>query len=142
MKLVQAPILWCNNMDTCSLVLNIVFQAMTKHIKIDIHFVRDRVVQKKLKVRYVPNLDQIADNFTKVLPSSRYLRSKLNLLNNPFSLREMLEIIMKIIIVQTCLIEFDLGNMSVVIRYVLLIVARLTLPTVHKYFLPSVNIFI
>ena len=41
------------------------FHARTKHIKIDVHFVREKVVNKEIEVRYVPTEKQTADILTK-----------------------------------------------------------------------------
>ena len=38
------PILWCDNMSARSLAANPVFYARTKHIEIDMHLVRDKVL--------------------------------------------------------------------------------------------------
>jgi hypothetical protein len=43
-----------------------------KHIEIDYHFVRDRVVQKLLDVWFIGTDDQLADGFTKALPHGRF----------------------------------------------------------------------
>lgn len=67
------PILWCDNMGVGSLASNPVFHACTKHIEVDVHFVRDRVIQHKLEVRYVLSSEQIVDRLTKVLPNNRFL---------------------------------------------------------------------
>ena len=45
--------------------------ALTKHIKIDVHFVRDLVSSHKLEVRYVPTSDQPPYLFTKPLSADR-----------------------------------------------------------------------
>jgi len=52
----------------------------TKHIEIDLHFVRDKVVGGDVKVQHVPTSSQYADIFTKGLPSSIFMefRSSLN----------------------------------------------------------------
>ena len=54
-------------MSTIALASNPVLHARTKHIELDIHFVRDKVKEKRLELRYVPTSDQIADVLTKAL---------------------------------------------------------------------------
>ena len=62
---------------------NLVLHARTKHIKLDLYFVREKVFQKLIDVRHVPSSDQTTDLFTKAIPSSRFplLRSKLKVLD-------------------------------------------------------------
>ena len=59
-------------MSAGALATNPVYHARTKHIEIDIHFVRDKVLQRELEVRYVPSCDQVADCLTKALSSHRF----------------------------------------------------------------------
>lgn len=58
------PILYCDNLSAVSLSHNPVLHARTKHIELDIHFVREKVASKALIVQHVPALDQLADSFT------------------------------------------------------------------------------
>ena len=77
----RAACLWCDNIGATYLSANPVFHARTKHIEVDYHFVRERVAQKLLDVRFIPSGDQLADGFTKCI-SSRQLevfRRNLNL---------------------------------------------------------------
>lgn len=81
-------IIWCDNMSAGSLALNPVYHARTKHIEIDAHFMREKVLAKQLEVRYVPSHDQVADCLTKSLSHNhfRYLRSKLGMVQRPLIL--------------------------------------------------------
>ncbi|GAA0143319.1 hypothetical protein LIER_35717 [Lithospermum erythrorhizon] len=65
------PVVLCDNVSTTYMASNPANHARTKHIEIDIHFVRERVAQRRLKVSYVPRADQLADFFTKSLSSNR-----------------------------------------------------------------------
>jgi histone deacetylase 1/2 len=73
------PVLWCDNIGATYLSSNPVFHARTKHIEVDFHFVRERVAQKLLQVRFVGSKDQPADIFTKPLPLPLFQECKRNL---------------------------------------------------------------
>ena len=45
----------------------------TKHVEIDIHFVREKVALGRLCVPHVPSSQQYADIFTKGLPGPHFL---------------------------------------------------------------------
>lgn len=60
-------------MSASALATNPVFHAQTKHIELDIHFIKDKVLGKELDVKYVPFSDQIANLLTKGLTHSRFL---------------------------------------------------------------------
>ena len=75
----QVPCLWCNNLGATYLSANPIFHARTKHIEIDFHFVRERVAEKKLDIRFIRSQDQVADGFTKALPTKSFEEFKRNL---------------------------------------------------------------
>ncbi|RVW98057.1 Retrovirus-related Pol polyprotein from transposon TNT 1-94 [Vitis vinifera] len=88
-SLTSIPTLYYDNISAYYMAKNPVFHARTKHIEIDLHFIRDQVLHNKLQLQYIPSTDQPADILTKHLTSSRFLslRSHLCLVPRPFSLR-------------------------------------------------------
>ena len=67
------PMLWCDNVSALALASNPIFHARTKHIEVDYHYIREKVLSKELKVHFISTLDQIADIFTKALSSPCFL---------------------------------------------------------------------
>lgn len=67
-----ATIVYCDNVSAVYLSTNPVQHQRTKHIEIDIHFVRERVAVGAVCVLHVPSAHQYADIFTKGLPSSLF----------------------------------------------------------------------
>ncbi|GKC99344.1 ribonuclease H-like domain-containing protein, partial [Tanacetum coccineum] len=68
----SATIVYCDNVSAVYLSCNPVQHQCTKHIEIDIHFVRDLVTTGEVRVLHVPSRYQFADIFTKGLPSSLF----------------------------------------------------------------------
>ena len=66
------PKVWCDNVFALAIASNPVFHARTKHIEVDYHFIRERVLRRDLHVKYISTGDQLADIFTKSLPTSRF----------------------------------------------------------------------
>jgi hypothetical protein len=63
----EGSCIWCDNLGAIYLLANPMFHARTKHIEIDYHFVRERVADKLLDIKFISSKDQILDGFTKVL---------------------------------------------------------------------------
>uniref|UniRef100_A0A2N9FIX9 Reverse transcriptase Ty1/copia-type domain-containing protein n=1 Tax=Fagus sylvatica TaxID=28930 RepID=A0A2N9FIX9_FAGSY len=72
--LASAPIMWCDNTSALALASNPVFHGRTKHIEVDYHFVRERVVRGDICLQFISTDDQVADIFTKALPTPRFQR--------------------------------------------------------------------
>lgn len=69
------------------------FHASTKHIEIDEYFMRDKILQQELNVRFVLSDYQLGDIMKKVLQTSRFqsLLFKLHVHDPPSCLRGVLE---------------------------------------------------
>lgn len=66
----HATVVYCDNISAVYLSANPVQHRRTKHIEIDIHFVRKKVALVQVRVLHVPTSSQFADIFTKGLPSA------------------------------------------------------------------------
>ena len=82
--LASASLVYCDNVSAVYLSTNPVQHQRTKHVEIDLHFVRERVALGAVRVLHVPTTSQFADVFTKGLPSSVFMdfRSSLNVRPN------------------------------------------------------------
>ncbi|XP_057532984.1 uncharacterized mitochondrial protein AtMg00810-like [Amaranthus tricolor] len=83
----KATMVYCDNISAIYLFGNRVQHQRTKHIEIDIHFVREKVARGEVRVRHVPSRYQIADIFTKGLPLILFadFRTSLNVRDPPVS---------------------------------------------------------
>jgi hypothetical protein len=75
-----ATIVYCDNVSAVYLSANPVHHTRTKHIELDIHFVREKVALGTVRVLHVPSSSQYADIFPKGLPTIlfREFRSSLH----------------------------------------------------------------
>jgi hypothetical protein len=73
----------CDNTSAISISKNLVMHSKTKHIPIKYHFLREQVLEKKVKLEYVPSKEQVVDIFTKPLPREafEYLGQKLGVVS-------------------------------------------------------------
>nr|KYP49046.1 Copia protein [Cajanus cajan] len=76
----NTPMVLCDNQSTVALSHNPVLHSRSKHMELDIFFVREKVISKALVVSHIPSQHQYADLLTKALSPKRFLslRSKLN----------------------------------------------------------------
>jgi hypothetical protein len=77
----RATLVYCDNVSAVYLSTNPVQHQRTKHVEIDLHFVRERVAAGDVRVLNVLTTLQFADIFTNGLPLSVFLdfRSSLNI---------------------------------------------------------------
>jgi hypothetical protein len=86
------PLLWCDNLGAIALASNPVYHARTKHIEVDYHFIREKILNKDISLSFISTCDHPTNTFTKGLTSSRFLflRDKLMVCPPPIRLRGML----------------------------------------------------
>ena len=65
--LLQTPVIYCDNKSAEALASNPKYHSRTKHIELDLHFIRDHIAQNELQISHVPSYNQVADIFTKPL---------------------------------------------------------------------------
>jgi hypothetical protein len=72
-----------------ALASNPVYHARTKHIELDYHFIREKVLNKDISIQFISTHDQPADIFTKGLSLVIFLfvYSKLMIFLPPIRLR-------------------------------------------------------
>ncbi|GJU08396.1 ribonuclease H-like domain-containing protein [Tanacetum coccineum] len=83
--LFTATLVYCDNVSAVYMSANPLQHQCTKHIEIDIHFVRDFVASGQVRVLHVPSRFQYADIFTKGLPTALFIefRFSLNVRRSP-----------------------------------------------------------
>jgi hypothetical protein len=82
---VQKPIrIYTDNQSAISISRNPVLHARTKHMGIQMHYVRELIEQEQIEFSFVPTNLQLADALTKALPPS-----KMNAFKEAFGLKEL-----------------------------------------------------
>lgn len=81
----HVPALLCDNQSDVAIAHNPVLHSRTKHLELDIHFVKERVLAKSLKVLHVIGSGQLADALTKPLSAPHFhdLNTKFKVISLP-----------------------------------------------------------
>jgi hypothetical protein len=73
----QTIIIYENNQDVIALIKNFQFHARTKHIDIQIHFIKEKMIEDIIDLIYV-FIDQIIiDDLTKSLIKNKFIQFRL-----------------------------------------------------------------
>lgn len=56
-------VLWCDNISAIALASNPVFHACSKHIEVDYHFIREKVLANAIQVKHVSTVDHCVTTF-------------------------------------------------------------------------------
>ncbi|KAL1206083.1 Retrovirus-related Pol polyprotein from transposon RE2 [Cardamine amara subsp. amara] len=74
---------FCDNKSAIYIATNPVFHERTKHVELDLHFVRDEVLSSNITLKHVPTQFQLADILTKPKGSDSFqdFRFKLGIRN-------------------------------------------------------------
>ncbi|KAL4575087.1 hypothetical protein LXL04_021928 [Taraxacum kok-saghyz] len=67
----EPTLIFCDNDSAIKLATNPIFHERTKHLEVDCHFVRDKILDHTVKLMPIHTTNQLADIFTKPLPYSK-----------------------------------------------------------------------
>jgi hypothetical protein len=81
-KQTSTPIV-CDNAFTTKLAQNNVKQKRSKAIDMRWHWIRVRVAQKHFEIQWISGATNIADFFTKALPTKKFIKYKTQLIHSP-----------------------------------------------------------
>lgn len=81
---IPTPVIYCDNQSTVALSHNPVLYSRTKHMEMNIFFIREKVLSISLVASHVPTTEQIADILTKPFAKAQFcsLRDQLNVLSS------------------------------------------------------------
>ncbi|OIW21109.1 hypothetical protein TanjilG_29361 [Lupinus angustifolius] len=69
----KTPLVLCDNLNTIAMAHNHVLHNRTKHVELDLFFVRDKIQTKTLHVKHIPSEFRTIDVLTKHLSTNKFL---------------------------------------------------------------------
>ena len=69
-----SPDLMIDNQSAIALINNRMIRDKSKHIEVRFHFIRELILDHKIKTKNVPTQDQLADVFTKPLTQAGMIK--------------------------------------------------------------------
>ncbi|GMI83916.1 hypothetical protein HRI_002060900 [Hibiscus trionum] len=87
----EVPRIWCDNTSAVAMAANPILHAKTKHIELDLHFVRKKVAAFEIQVNHVPADCQAADAMTKPLPLNKF-----KIFRRKFSVHDIQEVFLEV----------------------------------------------
>ncbi len=86
-------VIYCDNISNILLANNPVYHAGTKHIEVQYHFIRDKVLAKEINLIHVSIENQVANIFTRALGTDKLkkFRKMLGVLKVDLSLKGSVE---------------------------------------------------
>ena len=64
--------LYYDNQSTVKIAENPIFHARTKHVEVHYYFIKEKVLEGHIEMKYIRTKDQIVDIFTKELGGSKF----------------------------------------------------------------------
>jgi hypothetical protein len=80
----EPTIIYVDNKSSMLLLETLKSSHKTKHINMRINFMREQIINRTIKLKFVPTEDQVADILTKALPKPTFEKFK-NILLNGFN---------------------------------------------------------
>ncbi|KAE8690306.1 hypothetical protein F3Y22_tig00110896pilonHSYRG00049 [Hibiscus syriacus] len=65
-------VIWCDNTSAVAMSANPIYHAQSKHVELDVHFVREKVAAGHICFNYVPVAHQVANGFIKPLSQEAF----------------------------------------------------------------------